>query len=162
MAETILLQHWIFTRFALPFLLVFFILFAILEKTKILGEKKQINALVSFVIGLIFVGFIFPVDVVTNLVLFLTVALITMFIALLIWGFVGGKPVIEGKITKGIFAVFLIIAIIGAVLWATGFYSDVFNWLFKQAWSNSFWTNLLFIVAIAIAVALVLKSSKKE
>ena len=36
-----LLQHPVMTDFVYPFLLVFFILFAILEKTKIFGEKAK-------------------------------------------------------------------------------------------------------------------------
>ena len=56
MAEEItILQHWIFTKFALPFLLVFFIVYGVLAKTKVLGDAKQLNAMVSFVIGLIFI-----------------------------------------------------------------------------------------------------------
>ena len=57
--ETIL-QAEIFTRFILPFFLVFFVLFAILEKTKLFGEgKKQVNAMISFVAGLIFVSVLY-------------------------------------------------------------------------------------------------------
>ena len=53
MVENIL-QHETLTSFVYPFLLIFFIVFAILEKTKIFGEeKKQVNAFVAFVIGLI-------------------------------------------------------------------------------------------------------------
>ena len=56
MAET-LLQHPVLTNFVYPFLIVFFIVFAVLEKTKLFGEeKKQLNALTAFVIGLIFVS----------------------------------------------------------------------------------------------------------
>src|SRR3989344_1899534 len=99
MAIETILQHWIFTSFILPFLLVFFIVFAILEKTKIFGDgKKQLNALLAFVIGLIFVGAVFPKLVVGNLILFLTVALVIVFVTLLLWGFVtGGEAKIEGK-----------------------------------------------------------------
>jgi hypothetical protein len=161
MVETIL-QHWIFTRFAFPFLLVFFVVFAILERTKILGDKKQINALISFVIGLIFVSVVFPVEVVKNMVLFLTVALITMFVALVLWGFVKGdasKPPIESKAVKIILGIVIAIAVLAAILWATGFYTPIWDWLFKQDWSGGFWTNLLFIVVIAIAIALILRSS---
>ena len=69
-AETIL-QSTIVSKFILPFLLVFFIVFAILEKTKLLGDgQKQLNALLAFVIGLIFTGAVFPKEVVGNLVLF--------------------------------------------------------------------------------------------
>jgi hypothetical protein len=44
-----------------------------------------------------------------------------------------------------------------AVLWATGFYNTAYNWLFKQDWSGTFWTNLLFIAAIIGAVAFAIK-----
>jgi len=158
MAETIL-QHWIFSRFALPFLLVFLIVFALLEKTKVLGsDKKQINALVAFAIGLIFVAFVFPVTVVNNLVLFLTVAMVTVFVGLLLWGFItGGEAKVDDKVVKVIFGIIIVIFVAGAVLWATGFYTSIWDWLFKQNWSKTFWTNFLFIVAIAAALAVVLK-----
>ena len=163
MAETIL-QHWIFTRFALPFLLVFFVVFAILEKTKLLGDKKQINAFIAFIIGLIFVSVVFPVEVVKNMILFLTVALITMFVALLLWGFAFGKAEFDPKNTslKIIFGIGIAIVVLIAILWATGFYTPIYDWLFKQDWSNSFWTNLLFVVVIAVAIALVLKGTKAK
>jgi hypothetical protein len=159
MAETIL-QHWLFTRFAFPFLLVFFLVFAILEKIKLFGEgKRQLNALVAFVLGLIFITFAYPVDVVSNLILFLTVALVVVFISLLIWGFLSGESKIEGKWVKPTLGVVLVIAIIIAVIWATGAGSSVVDWFFKQDWSGTLWTNIFFIVVIAIALALVLKSS---
>jgi hypothetical protein len=41
----------------LPFLLLFAIFFAILEKTKIFGEKSRINILLSFIISLYVVAF---------------------------------------------------------------------------------------------------------
>ena len=76
MAENIL-QHEILTDFVYPFLLVFFIIFALLEKTKIFGtDKKQLNALVAFVIGLIFVAAVDPKLIVGDLILFLTIDLI--------------------------------------------------------------------------------------
>ena len=160
MADTIL-QHWLFTRFAFPFLLVFFIVFAILEKTKLLGEgKKQLNALIAFIIGLIFIAFAYPVDVVNNLILFLSVALIVVFIALIIWGFVSGETKVESKGVKVGALVVLMIAVIIAVLWATGVYDNLTDWISSQNWSSTFWTSLLFIVVIAIALSLVLKGSK--
>ena len=162
MAETIL-QHWLFTRFAFPFLLVFFLVFAILEKTKLLGEgKRQLNALVAFILGLIFITFAYPVDVVNNLILFLTVALVVVFISLIIWGFMSGESKFEsGKLKPYLFAA-VIIAVAIAVIWATGFWGDLSDWLFRQDWSGPFWTNLFFIVMIVIVLALVLKTSSKE
>lgn len=159
MADTIL-QHPIFVRFVLPFFLIFFIVFAILEKTSILGEKKrQINALVAFVIGLIFISFAYPVDVISNLILFLTIALVTMFVSLLIWGFsVGDSGTIQKTWIKYVLGIVITIAVVVALLWATGVGTTVSDWLFKQNWSGEFWTNITFVLAIGIALALVLKT----
>ena len=122
-------QSEVLTRFILPFLLVFFIVFAILEKTKLFGDgKKQLNALVAFVVGLIFVSVLYPTLVVSNLVLFLTIALVSIFVILLLWGFIFGdikdgfKP--AGWI-KWILGIGVGIAFIVAIIWATGFYDKI-------------------------------------
>jgi hypothetical protein len=161
MAIENIFQHAIFTRFALPFLLIFFIVFAILEKTKILGDGKQINALVSFVIGIVFIGFTFPVEVLSNLVLFLTISLVVMFIGLMIWGFVAGEspPAVTNSSLRWIFGIVIAIAVIIALLWATGAGGPLTNFLFKQDWSGGFWTNLAFIVVIGVALGVAIKSS---
>ncbi len=167
MATETILQSTVVSKFILPFLLVFFIVFAILEKTKVLGEGKQLNAITSFVISLIFVGAIFPKEVVGNLVLFLSVAIVIVFITLLLWGFVGGG---EGKLSGSVRNLALggvVVAVFSAVLWAVGvklagvssFFDDFINLLFYQSWSSSFWTNVLFLAVIAIALALVLRSA---
>lgn len=162
MVEQTILQHPILINFALPFLLIFFIVFAILEKTKILGdEKTQINALTSFVIGLIFVGAVFPKQVVSNLVLFLTVAIVVVFVALLLWGFVTGGELKNSLIgntgVKWVVGIVIVIAVIIAVLWASGIEGGIYDMLFKQDWSKTFWTNFTFIIVVVIALALVLK-----
>jgi len=165
MVEKTILQHEIFTRFALPFLLMFFIVFAVLEKTKLLGEgKKQLNALIAFVIGLIFVSAVYPTLVVSNLILFLTVAIVVVFVALLLWGFVFGEKE-EFKIKgwmRWVLGILIGVGVFFAVLWATGIQGKVVDLLFKQDWSSVFWTNALFVVVIAVALALVIGKSKKS
>ncbi len=166
MAEETFLQHWIFTKFALPFLLIFFIVFAVLERTKIFGEeKKQLNALISFIIALIFVAAIYPKIVVANLILFLTVALVVIFVVLLLWGFVFGD-IKEGfkpdKWMKLVLGILIGVAVLIAVFWATGIEWTVFSFLFKQSWSSALWINVLFVVVIAAALALILKSTKSN
>ena len=163
MASHLFLQNIIFTKFAFPFLLMFFIVFAILEKTKVFGEdKKQINALIAFVIGLIFVSARYPVEVVSNLILFLTVSLIVFFVVLMLWGFVGAGDKgfeLEGWMKYLLWGVGGI-AVVFAVIWATGIDFVVIDLLFHQSWSGTFWTNVIFVVAIAGALALVLRSGK--
>jgi len=162
-AETIL-QHEILTQFAYLFLFIFFLVFAVLEKMKLLGEdKKQINALVAFVIGLIFLSVREPGMIVSNLVLFLTVALVVMFVALLLWGFVSGGNLKENILTntgvKWVTGILIVVAVAFALFWAMGIHDNLIDIFFKQSWSNTFWTNVSFIVVIAIALALVLKKN---
>lgn len=164
MVGQLFLQNWIFTKFALPFLLIFFIVFAILEKTKIFGEnKKQLNALLAFVIGLIFVSVTYPKEVVGNLILFLTVGLVVLFVILLLWGFVFSDKEkgfqIEGWMKYTLWGVSGV-ALILAVIWATGIKSGLIDLLFYQNWSSVFWTNFIFIIAIAGALALILHNKK--
>ncbi len=159
----IILQSEIFTKFAFPFLLIFFILFGILEKTKLFGEnKKTLNAMIAFVVGLIFVGAIFPKIVVGNLVLFLTVAIVVVFVGLILFGFLSGEEVkVPGKV-KPLIAIVVIIAVLIATLWALGIQGNVFDLLFRQSWSTAFWTNAAFIVVIIIAIAVVVLSGKSK
>ena len=157
----IFLQNVVFTKFILPFFLIFFVIFAILEKTKVFGDgKKQLNALIALVIGLIFVGVAYPKEVVSNLILFLSVSLVVLFVVLILWGFASGQELkVEGKLGWAI-GIVIVIAVILAVLWATGVQGGILNLLFGQSWSGTFWTNLVFIVLIGVALAVVMRNSK--
>lgn len=163
MAENIL-QSELLTSFVYPFLLVFFIVFAILEKTKAFGdEKRQLNAFTAFVIGLIFVASVSPKLIVENLILFLAVGLVVVFIILLLWGFVtAGEAKFDNKYVKAIAGVLIIIAVAIALFFATGVWDEIWDTLFKQDWSSDLWTNVIFIVLIAGALAAVLAGGKKK
>ena len=163
MAVETVLQHRVVTKFILPFLLIFFILFGILEKTKLFGDKaKSLNAMTAFVVGLIFVGAVFPKLVVENLTLFLTIAIVVVFIALLLWGFLVGKiPDIPNKVQAAMAGV-VIVAVVVALLWALGVEGNFFDFLFRSGWSTDFWTNVAFIAVIIIALALVIRSGKSS
>ena len=162
MAVETILQHWVLTNFAYPFLLIFFITFAVLEKTKIFGEgKKQLNALIAFVLALIFVSAVAPKLVVANLILFLTVSLVVLFVVLLLWGFVsGGEAKTESKGVRIAAGIAVVVAVILGVIWASGIELSVLNFLFDQSWSKTFWTNALFVLVVAAALALAIKGTK--
>lgn len=168
MAGETVLQHPVAQNFIYPFLLVFFIVFAVLEKTQALGEgRKQLNALVSFIIGLIFVSAVSPKMVVQDMVLFLTVALVITFVILILWGFISGRSlkggdndILKAKGLKGWVVAVIVIAVVIALFSSLGVSgSGVINFLFYSSWSSAFWTNFLFVAAIAVALAVVL--SKK-
>ncbi|MCK9595584.1 hypothetical protein M0R19_00135 [Candidatus Pacearchaeota archaeon] len=161
MADTTILQYDIVSKILLPFLLVFFIVFAILERTKLLGDKKQINALTAFVIGLIFVGAVYPVLVVSNLILFLTVTIVAVFVILLLWGFVFVDNK-DNKLEKGLklgLGIVVTIAFIWAVLWATGWINNL-GTIFSGGMGQTIITNAVFLLVIGVAIALVLINPK--
>jgi hypothetical protein len=165
MADTVttFLQYDIVSKILLPFLLVFFIIFAILERTKLLGEKKQIHALIAFVIGLIFVGAIYPVLVVSNLILFFTVTIVAVFVILLLWGFVfvdTKNTGLEKGLRLGLIVV-ITIAFIWALIWATGWINNIGTMLSSNnGLGQTIVTNGIFLIVIAIALALVMINPK--
>lgn len=164
MAELTILQSSLFKEFLIPFLLIWTILFAILQKTKLLGDgKMQLDAIVSGTIGLIFIGALYPKQVVGNMMLFLTVAMVVIFVTLLLWGFVAGGNFSEPLSNKGLkwfFGILIGLSVITALLYFTGYSSGISDLLYSQDWSSSFWTNVFFIVIIAVVLSFVLKSKK--
>lgn len=164
MADNIL-QNEVLTDFVYPFLLVFFIVFAVLEKTNALGkDRKQLNALLSAVIGLIFVASVHPKIIVSDLMLFLGVALVIVFVVWMIFGFAVGAEKIEvgGKGLKPVIAIVVILAVVFFIFYTTGIYNDVYDWLFKSGWSSDVWTNVIFLVIIAAAIGVSLAGAKKK
>lgn len=163
-----ILQASLFTDFLYPFLLMFFIVFALLEKSKLLGDnQKQINAFVSLVVSLIFVSVVFPVIVVENLILFMTVGIVVIFVGLVLWGFINNGdvklPGKDGKVVK-FFGVLVLISLVVAVFWATGsfpglweFLQKFFNWAFSASTEN-FWTNVLVVFLVVAGVVAVLRA----
>ena len=164
MVENIITSSWVFTQFILPFLLIWVIVFAILQKTKLLGENKQVDSIVAIVIAFIFVAALQPKEIVSNLILFLTVALVVVFVGLLLWGFVSGKEMKENILgptwAKWVFGIVVVVAVIIALLWASGIQNNVVDFFFRQSWSQTFWVNAIFVIVIAAALALVLRNQK--
>lgn len=166
-----ILQGSLLTNFLYPLLLVFFISFALLEKTKLFGDKNsQLNAFISLIVSLIFVGAVFPVLVINDLLLYLGVALIVVFVGLVLWGFINGDAKggfsISGEGGRKIHKLFVFLifgSIVFAVLWATGFGTPLVNYLhniftilFHSDWSANFWTNFVTVAVIIALVAAVL------
>ncbi len=164
MAETIFSSP-IFMDIILPFLLVFTLVFAILDKSKLLGEgKRQINAITSLVIGLILIGFPFAREIIVKLIPFLVVSLVILFVFMLIFGFVSAKK--EGDVlNKGLkiaLGIIFGLAVIVAVLWITGAWENIYNFIVEGGYADKIWINLILIAIIGGAIAIVLSSGGKS
>ena len=160
-----LFQSTIMTNFLYPLLFVFVLVFAILEKTKIFGEKKtQSNAVLALVIGLIFVGFVVPKMMVNNLIQFMSVGLFVIFIVLILWGFISGNSDLavsdkDGKKIHKLFAVLIFGSLVFTIIWISGLSGalfsglmNLFNNLFYSSWSSTFWSNFMIVLIILVVI----------
>src|SRR3989344_3088928 len=109
----------------LPFLLIFAIIFAILEKTKILGggaegPKTNINVVVSAVIGLLLVVQQNIVSIINSFMPRASLIIIIILVAMLVISLVGGGTSYSGGIF-GIAVIFILLALVWAVSPDLGF-----------------------------------------
>lgn len=91
------------------FLLVFIIIFATLNKTKVLGTNKWVQVFVGLFIASLFVSFSGAREYAVTVVPWVAVLIISLFFVLLLMAFVG-KP-LEGM-TRGVGVTFFVILII--------------------------------------------------
>lgn len=150
----------IFTEGILPFLLVFVLLFALLQKSKLFGEgKSQIDALISLAISLILIGMPTPRDIIVNMIPWLAVALVVLFIVLVIYG-MGGEidsSTKSLKLPKWFNKTVLVLAILFViilVLSVTGGWSYIRGWISD----SSIFSTVLLLIVIAAALWVALKN----
>jgi hypothetical protein len=151
----------LFLDYILPFVLVFTLIFAILQKTQILGDdKKQIDALIGMVVGLILIAFPFSRMIVVELMPFLAVTIVVLFVFMLIFAFVMGKKgdIFEGKEgLKWMLVTVAGLALITVFLMITGWWDGVWSWFFHRESSSQIWVNVLLLAVLVGAVVAVLK-----
>lgn len=147
--------------YILPWILVFVIIFAALEKSKILGEgKKQINAIVGAVCGLILLAFSASRNLIVSIIPFLVVVAIIIFVFMLLYGFVSGETKGDpfGKGIKITFGIVIFIALAIAILSITGKWDDFLDFI---SISNTGSTFIFILIAIGAVVAVLIGSGKK-
>lgn len=147
-----------FVEGILPFLLIFTVVFAILQKAKILGDgKKQIDAIVAAVIGLIVISFGYATNTIVNLVPFLAVSVVVILVFMILYGMVFQEGDFKmNKYLKGTFGVIIAIAVIIAVALTTGLWDYIRSNWFGSVEGSSIWANVVFIIIIIAAVVAVL------
>lgn len=161
----------------LPFLLVFTIVFAILEKTKVLGTeeiegkkytKKNLNAIASFVMAFLVVASSELVEIITKVS---SNAVIVLFLAVLFLLLVGsfykeGEPVFLEGGWKIVFMIIVFIAIIGIFLDAIKT-SDGRTWLerladFSGSGGDELAGSVILLALIVLFVVYAVKEPAKE
>jgi len=159
------LNEFGFYDVVLPFLLVFTIVFGILEKTKLFGvedkkPKKNINAMIAFVIALFFVASTNLVAGAREFLPNIVVLLITLMSFMMLVGFFYADKEFSFE-THTFWKVFLtIIFFIGVILLSMhAFVPDVFEG-FGSFWSSTTGVTIIFLAIIVLTVYFVTMGKK--
>lgn len=144
-------------EYILPFLLIFSITFAILEKTKILGgtEKKNINVIVSVIIGLIFVTQFSLVYTLNNFLPKISLYIVVAVMAMILFGIFGAK------VHEGLGGIGLVVA---AIISLVAIYWGLSPSLgFKLPyWVQNNFDVIIVLIVIIIIIALVTGGSSSN
>ncbi|OYT31895.1 hypothetical protein DRJ22_02620 [Candidatus Woesearchaeota archaeon] len=110
----ILLDKIGFIDVVLPFMLVFTITYAVLEKTKVLGkeeDKRKLNIITSLAISLMTVFAINVLGVMNVIIRYFVILLIVGFLTMLVLGMVGAKFNSKNKILMSIIGLIMLFTI---------------------------------------------------
>tara|TARA_Y100000310_G_C20548330_1_gene746741 strand:+ start:590 stop:1129 length:540 start_codon:yes stop_codon:yes gene_type:complete len=155
----------------LPFLLVFTVIFGVLEKTKLFGKegdssRKNINAMVAFTIGFFVVAATQVVTVIQTALPYIMLLLILIITFMILYG----STLSEGEINvwehfekhKGIFAFGLFIAILAIVLGAMDMLGGLVNWVYQTVTAPVIYTIVLLLVVAIFMWVVIGKSHSGE
>jgi hypothetical protein len=149
----------LFSQGILPFLLVFVLIFAILQKSKILGDgKAQIDSLVSLAIALILIATPVPRQIIVDFMPWLAVAAVVILVFLILYGFVAGDLTKVPQWMKVVFGILIGLFTIGLVVVVTGLWPIFKGWL--DGGGNEFWGGVIMLIIIAGAIAVAVTSGK--
>ncbi len=150
-----ILDSWGLTDVLLPFLLIFVVMFAILQKTRILGEdRKRFNMVVALVIGLLVViphvlGMYPPnadvVNIIMNSLPQVSIIVIAILMLLILIGLLGAEASWMGSSLSGWVAIaaFIIIIII---------FGGAAGWWLNWAWFDRFFGSDTVAVIVMLLV----------
>ena len=155
-----ILSHPLFVEAILPFILVFTIVFAVLQKSEVLGKgKKQVDAIVSLVVGLLVISFGQAVGIIVQLIPFLAVSLVVLLVLLILLGSFAKEGEFKlHKSIKVILTVVILVAVVIAVLLISGAWDTVYDFIWLNSGSG-FLINIVFVVVVIGAIVSVLLGS---
>lgn len=140
----------------LPFLLVFTIIFAILERVKILGtDKRNLNVIVALIIGLLVVRNSYVIGLIHRLLPNISLILVAAIMFLLLVGIFLGKQF--SGLTGGLLG-FIILVSLALVIWSLT--SDQLG-VSMPDWLSNFFAqadiySLLAVIGFIIILALII------
>lgn len=162
----------------LPFMLVYVVVFGVLEKSKVFKsddekQAKNINAIIAFVFALFVVASIQTVIYIQSLITTIVTFIIFILVVLILLGFIFGDKYMElfmedGKLKTPIAwiiaGVVLIVAVIMLMV-VTGAWDWFLDWIDWDDWddgSDTFWTVVVIVLIGLVMFWVSREDSKKD
>ena len=139
----------------LPFLLVFAVIYAILANTRILGDHRGVNIIISIVIGVLVTRSPQVSAFIQVLLANFGIALVALVVVIVLLGlFIGNKnraPMMKSlAAVGGVGAAIVIIATINQFYW------------FDSPWWQNNWISLLWVIIIVVLIITVINWKDKS
>ncbi len=153
MVDTFLTNPFLM-KVILPFALLFVVIYAILQKSKILGEdKKGFDIIVALAISLIAISIAYPSDFMSKIIPFFAVSAIIVLVLLLLFAFSDGSSPynLPGGAKVAVMVAFGIGLVI-TIIWATGAWDYLNTGAFTKE-GSSIIANLVFLLVIGGVIA---------
>lgn len=168
----LLLDRLRLTDIVLPFMLIFVIIFAILQKTKILGDgKKNLNVVVAIVVGLLvvvphvtgkFPPNSDPVEIMNNALPQVSVVVVAIIFLLVLIGVFGQESVFLGVSMPGWVMLFSLVVIGWIFGGAAGWWSSSFGQNLEELFGTEAITVAIMLLVFGIIIAWITSDSKER
>jgi len=164
------LMQWDIIEFLVPFLLVFTIVFAVLQKTKILGDgRKNYNVIVALVMGLAVVVPHFtgmytsfdPVAVINTSLPQVSIILVAIVMVLLIIGVFGNEFDVAGTSLAAWMAIAAVV-IVAIIFGSSVGWFHLPTWLGFLAINPDLQALIVMVLIFAVIIWFITKEPKKE
>lgn len=160
------------TDILLPFLLIFVIIFAILQKTKVLGEeRKNLNIIVALVVGLLvviphatgkFPPYSDPVVIINDSLPQVSIVLVAVIFLLVLIGAFGQDYVFLGVTMPGWITAFSLVVIIIIFGGSAGWWSGQFGNNLERIFGTEAIAVAIMLLVFGIVIAWITSESKEK
>tara|TARA_Y100000310_G_scaffold345831_1_gene470778 strand:+ start:1597 stop:2196 length:600 start_codon:yes stop_codon:yes gene_type:complete len=165
------LESWGLTDALLPFLLIFVLMFAVLQKTRVLGEgKKNFNVIVALVISLLVViphvTNSYPpggdvVDIINTALPNVSILVVAIIMLLVLIGILGGEARWMGGSLSGWIAIIAFLVILWIFGRAAGWFERTPYWL-KWIEDPDVWALIIILLVFGIVIWFITRDSEEQ
>jgi len=145
--------------YVIPFLLIFAIVYAILERSKILGENKAIRAIVGVAVGLLSLQFDFVSDFYSVIFPRFGVGLSIFLVVLIMIGFF--YPATSGKYSGKIVWIGWVVGI-GVALWSFSSWDEWSSYMGFGGWFSEYIWSIIILAALITIIVLIAHQDKGQ